>query len=99
MHPLLAMHIHGVLYLCIDYTFKWVSGDINEWKVVGFSEHLKHYMCLNYFSSFCVELVMFDQGILFAILYCDQASQEAFFQLFAEFAETIKTIMGTALKF
>jgi len=41
MHPRLAKHFHSVLYLCIDYTFKRVKGDIDEWEVVGFLDRFK----------------------------------------------------------
>ena len=30
MHPHLAKYFHSVIYLCIDYTFKHVKGDIDE---------------------------------------------------------------------
>ena len=41
MHPRLAKHFHSVLYLCIDYTFKQVKGDVDEWEVVGFLDRFK----------------------------------------------------------
>ena len=41
MHPRLAKHFHSVLYLCIDYTFKRVKGDVDEWEVVGFLDRFK----------------------------------------------------------
>ncbi|KDQ55534.1 hypothetical protein JAAARDRAFT_79892 [Jaapia argillacea MUCL 33604] len=41
MHPEIVSLIHTSLYLCIDYTFKRVHGDMNEWEVVGFSERYK----------------------------------------------------------
>ncbi|KAF7310153.1 hypothetical protein MIND_00388700 [Mycena indigotica] len=45
MHPALAQHIHGVLAIAIDYTFKRVDGDLDEWEVVGFSERYKRRIC------------------------------------------------------
>ena len=41
MNPAIVSLVHNIQYLCIDYTFKRVSGELNEWEVVGFSEHLK----------------------------------------------------------
>ena len=41
MHPCLARYFHSVLYLCIDYTFKRVKGDVDEWEVVGFLDRFK----------------------------------------------------------
>lgn len=41
LNPVLAKYIHRVLYLCIDYTFKWVIGSINIWEAAGFCERLK----------------------------------------------------------
>jgi hypothetical protein len=38
MHPQLAKYFHQVYYLVIDYTFKRVKGDIDEWEIVGFVE-------------------------------------------------------------
>ncbi|KAJ7798124.1 hypothetical protein B0H14DRAFT_2618201 [Mycena olivaceomarginata] len=37
-----ARKVHtGVLALAIDYTFKHIEGDMDEWEVVGFSERFK----------------------------------------------------------
>lgn len=41
MHPRLAKYFHQVYYLVIDYTFKRVKGDIDEWEIVGFVERFK----------------------------------------------------------
>jgi hypothetical protein len=41
LHPQLAKFIHGVLALAIDYTFKRIEGDMDEWEVVGFSGRFK----------------------------------------------------------
>jgi hypothetical protein len=41
MHPRLAKYFHSVLYLCIDYTFKRVKGEVDEWEVVGFLDQFK----------------------------------------------------------
>ncbi|KAJ7683931.1 hypothetical protein B0H14DRAFT_3534860 [Mycena olivaceomarginata] len=49
LHPQLAKFIHGVLALAIDYTFKGIEGDMDEWEVVGFSERFK---CRIPFASF-----------------------------------------------
>ena len=38
MHPQLAKYFHQVYYLVIDYMFKRVKGDIDEWEIVGFVE-------------------------------------------------------------
>lgn len=35
MHPGIVKHIHSSRFLAIDYTFKRVSGDMNEWEVAG----------------------------------------------------------------
>ncbi|KAK6985119.1 hypothetical protein R3P38DRAFT_3450565 [Favolaschia claudopus] len=36
MHPQIAMLIHRVRYLGIDYTFKRADGELDEWEVGGF---------------------------------------------------------------
>ncbi|KAJ7835672.1 hypothetical protein B0H14DRAFT_3871012 [Mycena olivaceomarginata] len=36
LHPQIVMHIHRILYLVIDYTFKRIEGSMDEWEVVGF---------------------------------------------------------------
>ncbi|KAK7029764.1 hypothetical protein R3P38DRAFT_2361050, partial [Favolaschia claudopus] len=41
LHPQLAMLIHKVLALNIDYTFKRVGDNMDEWEVVGFVDRLK----------------------------------------------------------
>ena len=43
MHPQLAKYFHQVYYLVIDYTFKQVKGQIDEWEIVGFVEQFKHH--------------------------------------------------------
>jgi hypothetical protein len=35
MHPQIAILIHKILSLNIDFTFKRVEGKIDEWEVVG----------------------------------------------------------------
>ncbi|KAJ7635373.1 hypothetical protein FB45DRAFT_1026254 [Roridomyces roridus] len=49
LHPQLAKFIHGVLALVIDFTFKRIEGDFDEWEVVGFSDRLESRLS---FSSF-----------------------------------------------
>ncbi|KAJ7215611.1 hypothetical protein GGX14DRAFT_562822 [Mycena pura] len=51
LHPQLAKFIHGVLALAIDFTFKRVEGDMDEWEVVGFSERFK--MRIPFASFYC----------------------------------------------
>lgn len=41
MLPRLAHHIHSAQYLAIDYTFKRVHGDTDEWEVATFLERYK----------------------------------------------------------
>ena len=41
MHPQLAKHFHSVIFLCIDYTFKQVKGDVDEWEIVRFLDWFK----------------------------------------------------------
>ncbi|KAJ7208498.1 hypothetical protein GGX14DRAFT_633250 [Mycena pura] len=44
-------YIHGVLALAINFTFKRVEGDMDEWEVVGFSECFK--MRIPFASFYC----------------------------------------------
>lgn len=44
MHPQIAMFIHKLLCLCIDYTFKRVEGKMDEWEVAGFLERFQQRM-------------------------------------------------------
>ena len=42
MHPAIALYLHSVSYVCVDYTYKRVLGkEMNEWEVAGFLERLK----------------------------------------------------------
>ena len=41
MNPIIAKIMHMVAYLCIDYTFKCVIGELNKWEIAGFSEQFK----------------------------------------------------------
>ncbi|KAJ7939111.1 hypothetical protein B0H13DRAFT_2261049 [Mycena leptocephala] len=42
MHPYIARFIYQVLSLSIDYTFKRVEGDMDEWEVAGFLDRFLH---------------------------------------------------------
>ncbi|KAJ7879329.1 hypothetical protein B0H13DRAFT_1892288 [Mycena leptocephala] len=42
MHPYIAILIHQVLSLTIDYTSKRVEGDMDEWEVAGFLDRFLH---------------------------------------------------------
>jgi hypothetical protein len=41
MHPQIAMLIHHVLSLTIDFTFKHVEGKMDEWEVAGIVERVQ----------------------------------------------------------
>nr|GAT54288.1 predicted protein [Mycena chlorophos] len=41
LHAQLAPYIHTILALIIDYTFKHIEGEMDEWEIVGFSERFK----------------------------------------------------------
>lgn len=41
MLPRLVRHIHSVQYLAIDYTFKRVAGDTDEWEIATVLERYK----------------------------------------------------------
>ncbi|KAF7300316.1 hypothetical protein HMN09_00914900 [Mycena chlorophos] len=43
LHPQLAQYIHGVHALVIDYTFKPVEDEMDEWEVVGFVTRLNRH--------------------------------------------------------
>ncbi|KAJ6619645.1 hypothetical protein B0H10DRAFT_1946692 [Mycena sp. CBHHK59/15] len=51
MHPQIAVFIHLILSLNIDYTFKRVDGDMDEWEVAGFLDRFKHR--LTFASLYC----------------------------------------------
>ncbi|KAF7366386.1 hypothetical protein MSAN_00895300 [Mycena sanguinolenta] len=42
MHPYIAMFIHRILSLNIDYTFARVEDNMDEWEVAGFLDRFKH---------------------------------------------------------
>jgi hypothetical protein len=48
MHPRIIKHIHNVRFLQIDYTFKRVRGEFNEWEVAS---NLDRYKTSNYSTS------------------------------------------------
>ncbi|KAJ7754720.1 hypothetical protein B0H14DRAFT_2635389 [Mycena olivaceomarginata] len=89
LHPQLAKFIHGVLALAIDYTFKRIEGDVDEWEVVGFSERFKcHSLCPSQRAP----------GIPFASLYCDRKTKPAFEQLFIELFDAVYRVTGDKLQ-
>ncbi|KAJ7129118.1 hypothetical protein C8R46DRAFT_1202508 [Mycena filopes] len=51
MHPQIVMYIHRVLYLVIDYTFKRVEGELDEWEVAAFLDRFNHR--LTFASLYC----------------------------------------------
>ncbi|PPQ98092.1 hypothetical protein CVT26_003262, partial [Gymnopilus dilepis] len=51
MHPELVKHIHSVSYLVIDYTFKRIKGDLNEWAVVSMLE--RYQTRIQFASLYC----------------------------------------------
>jgi hypothetical protein len=97
MHPYIAMFIHEILSLNIDYTFKRVEGAMDEWEVAGFLDRFKQ-------RESCViikvpELLqLFNSGLTFASLYCDRKTREAFAQLFTELFDTVRQVTGQVLK-
>ncbi|KAK6981621.1 hypothetical protein R3P38DRAFT_2664122 [Favolaschia claudopus] len=46
MHPQIAMLIHRVRYLGIDYTFKRADGELDEWEVGGFVDRYNQRLTL-----------------------------------------------------
>ncbi|PCH39219.1 hypothetical protein WOLCODRAFT_147045 [Wolfiporia cocos MD-104 SS10] len=67
------------MYLAIDYTFKRVRGELDEWEVASFSEQYKRRLSL-------------------ASLYCNRQTEDAFYQLFTEFADAVQRVTGRSLK-
>ncbi|KAJ7774684.1 hypothetical protein B0H14DRAFT_2631897 [Mycena olivaceomarginata] len=51
MHPQIAMFIHKLLCLYIDYTFRRVEGKMDEWEVAGFLERFQQR--LTFGSLYC----------------------------------------------
>ncbi|KAJ6564299.1 hypothetical protein B0H19DRAFT_941731 [Mycena capillaripes] len=51
MHPQLAMYIHRVLYLVIDFTFKRIEGKMDEWEVAAFLDRFQRR--LTFASLYC----------------------------------------------
>ncbi|KAJ7172777.1 hypothetical protein C8R43DRAFT_1208781 [Mycena crocata] len=51
MHPQIAMFIHLVLSLSIDYTFKRVKGKMNEWEVASLLDRVNYR--LTFASLYC----------------------------------------------
>lgn len=41
MHPQISMFIHHILSMHVDYTFKRVDGNMDEWEVAGMSDRFK----------------------------------------------------------
>jgi hypothetical protein len=41
MHPEIVKYIHSVTYLVIDYTFKRIRGEFNEWAVASMLERFQ----------------------------------------------------------
>jgi hypothetical protein len=75
MHPYIVMFIHQILSLTIDYTFKRVEGDMDEWEVAGFLDRFLRRECDPISSEFLV--VQSELGLTFASLYCDKKNTPA----------------------
>ena len=98
-HGLIA-YVHSVKYLAIDYTFKRVQGEFDEWKIVGFLTDVGRRKYLSSLLSITLpRLKSFLLGVIFATLYCDRATTETFEALFTEFFVTVDRCTGKPLKF
>ncbi|KAF7334136.1 hypothetical protein MVEN_02319500 [Mycena venus] len=51
MHPQISMFIHYILSMHVDYTFKHVDGNMDEWEVAGMSDRFKQR--ITFASLFC----------------------------------------------
>ncbi|KAJ7052354.1 hypothetical protein C8F01DRAFT_1332885 [Mycena amicta] len=75
-HPLLAKFIHGVFALAIDFTFKRVEGEMDEWEVVGFSERFKtrvpfaSFYCDKKTTAAFQQLFVEEKDSIEYVLYC-----------------------------
>jgi hypothetical protein len=96
LHPQIAMFIHNILSLNIDYTFKRVDGAMDEWEVAGFTERFKERRFTA--AMLCTCSSPYRPGLTFASLYCDKKTKEAFAQLFIELFDTIRQVTGEPLK-
>ncbi|KAJ6596085.1 hypothetical protein B0H10DRAFT_1828568, partial [Mycena sp. CBHHK59/15] len=83
MHPQIAMLIHQVLSLVIDFILKQVEGKMDEWEVVGIVEHF---------------LINYAPGYTLASLYCDTKTQVAFAQLFTKFFDAVSHVTRERFK-
>jgi hypothetical protein len=54
VHPRLAKILHSVVSLCVDFTFKRVAGETNEYAIAGWSDR---YQCR---TSLKVIVMVFD---------------------------------------
>jgi hypothetical protein len=95
MHPQIAMLIHKVLSLVIDFTFKRVEGKMDEWEVVGIVERFKK-------RKFPIDVyALYDKlcaGYTLASLYCDTKTRVAFAQLFTEFFDAVSHVTWERFK-
>ncbi|KAJ7861196.1 hypothetical protein B0H14DRAFT_2350276, partial [Mycena olivaceomarginata] len=82
LNPQLVYLIHSVLSVVIDYTFKRVEGDMDEWVVSGFSDRFKRR----------------DQESLLLASIATKKSAAAFHQLFYELFDSIHRVTGQKLK-
>ena len=61
MHPQIVKHIHSVRFLAIDYTFKQVHGDMNEWEVAGNLDRYKTHKNFYLFTLNIIYLFVLDR--------------------------------------
>jgi hypothetical protein len=53
MHLYIAMFIHQLLSLSMDYTFKGVEGKLNEWEVAGLLDRHKYRLSKSHLLAKC----------------------------------------------
>jgi hypothetical protein len=85
MHPRIIRHIHSCRFLAIDFTFKRVEGDTNEWEVASNLD--RFHMRMSHLSLFIHGKILMKcfinyVGVTLASLFCNKARRDAFRLLF-----------------
>ncbi|KAJ6546586.1 hypothetical protein B0H10DRAFT_1969617 [Mycena sp. CBHHK59/15] len=95
MHPQIAMLIHQVLSLVIDFILKQVEGKMDEWRWL---ELWSDSRSIGSGSTFRHFLINYAPGYTLASLYCDTKTQVAFAQLFTKFFDAVSHVTRERFK-
>ena len=99
LNSALAALLHTASYIISDYTFKWVSGELDECEfVIWHAPTNEHKCCLSLCPAALVSHLDI-LGITIVRVYCNSATREAFGYLFEALFTSIEKATGHKVRF